>query len=39
MKTTTWLASLLAAFILTAGTVQAQSVNDKISALEKNCSS
>ncbi len=35
MKTTTWLASLLAAFILTAGTVQAQSVNDKISAIEQ----
>ena len=29
-----WLASTLAAFLLTAGTVQAQSVSDKISALE-----
>ena len=30
-----WLASMLAAFLLTAGSVQAQSVNDKINALEQ----
>ena len=34
-KKSMWLASLLAAFLLAAGTVQAQSVNDKISALEQ----
>ncbi len=35
MRKKMWLASMLAAFLLTAGTVQAQSVNDKISALEQ----
>ena len=35
MKKSMWLASLLAAFLLAAGTVQAQSVSDKISALEQ----
>ena len=30
-----WLASVLAAFLLAAGTVQGQSINDKISALEQ----
>src|SRR5215204_2516106 len=34
MRKKMWLASMLAAFLLTAGTVQAQSVGDKISALE-----
>ena len=34
-KKSMWLASLLAAFLLAAGTVQAQSVSDKISALEQ----
>jgi hypothetical protein len=34
-RKTMWLASVLAAFLLTAGAVQAQSVNDKISALEQ----
>ena len=34
-KKSVWLASLLAAFLLAAGTVQAQSVSDKISALEQ----
>ena len=34
MRKKMWLASMLAAFLLTAGTVQAQSVSDKISALE-----
>ena len=34
-KKSMWLASVLAAFLLAAGTVQAQSVNDKISALEQ----
>jgi len=34
-KKSMWLASLLAAFLLAAGTVQAQSVNDKINALEQ----
>ena len=35
MRKKMWLASTLAAFLLTAGTVQAQSVSDKISALEQ----
>ena len=35
MRKKMWLASMLAAFLLTAGTVQAQSVSDKISALEQ----
>jgi len=35
MRKTMWLASMLAAFLLTAGTVRAQSVNDKINALEQ----
>ncbi|MGZ8500444.1 MAG: hypothetical protein ACXW5W_18675, partial [Candidatus Binatia bacterium] len=34
-KKSIWLASLLAAFLLAAGTVQAQSVSEKISALEQ----
>ena len=34
-KKSMWLASLLAVFLLAAGTVQAQSVNDKISTLEQ----
>ena len=34
-KKSMWLASVLAAFLLAAGTVQAQSVSDKISALEQ----
>jgi hypothetical protein len=35
MRKKMWLASMLAAFLLTAGTVQAQSVSDKISVLEQ----
>jgi hypothetical protein len=35
IKKSMWLASVLAAFLLAAGTVQAQSINDKISALEQ----
>jgi len=35
MKKQMWLASMLAAFLSTAGTVQAQSVTDKISVLEQ----
>ena len=35
MRKKMWLASMLAAFLLTAGTVQAQTVSDKISALEQ----
>ena len=35
MRKKMWLASMLAAFLLTAGTVQAQSVSEKISVLEQ----
>ena len=35
MRKKMWLASTLAAFLLTAGSVQAQSVNDKIQSLEQ----
>ncbi len=35
MKKSMWLASVLAAFLLAAGTVQAQSVSDKIQTLEQ----
>jgi len=35
MRKKMWLASMLAAFLLTAGSAQAQSVNDKINALEQ----
>jgi hypothetical protein len=35
MRKKMWLANLLAAFLLAAGSVQAQSVNDKINALEQ----
>jgi hypothetical protein len=35
MRKKMWLASMLAAFLLTAGTVRAQSVSDKIGALEQ----
>src|SRR4026209_443732 len=35
MRKKMWLASMLAAFLLTAGSVQAQTVSDKINALEQ----
>jgi hypothetical protein len=38
MKKSLWLASMLAAFLLAAGTVRAQSVDDKIQALEQELS-
>ena len=39
MKKSYWVASMLAAFLLAAGTARAQSVDDKINSLEQELSS
>ena len=38
MKRVYWVASMLAAFLLAAGTARAQSVDDKINSLEQELS-